>query len=257
MLNRMHEEKITFGNSRGDTLSGVLYHPSVTKTNGAVILCHGMESDKNSEKLLFLSEALAQRRILTLRFDFSYVGESSGKFENITYSGEVDDLKAAHELIQRRQPGRTAIFGSSMGGTVALLFAAQEPAVAALVTLAAPLHPERFPKRILTPAQLRQWRDQGFTIYNGQRLNVSLLEDLERLNVVESARRVKCPILILHGDADEVVPVEEANELHECLNNSKRLSILQGCDHRLSDPAIMQRALAEAIDWLTKHVGSL
>jgi pimeloyl-ACP methyl ester carboxylesterase len=250
----MDQEKISFRNSRGDRLSGVLHHPSEPRVTGSVILCHGMESDKNSEKLIFLSQALAGRGILTLRFDFAYVGESSGKFEDITYAGEVDDLSAAYALIRSRQTGKIAILGSSMGGTVALLFAAQEPTVAALVTVAAPVHPENFPKRILTPEQLRQWRERGFAIYNRQRLNISLLEDLEKINVPDAARKIRCPVLILHGDADEVVPVDEANELYANLGNSKRLSILPSTDHRLSNPAVMQRALAEALDWLTKHV---
>jgi alpha/beta superfamily hydrolase len=246
------EENISFKNCRGDTLSGVLHHPSA-KPNGAVILCHGMESDKNSEKLVFLGRALAEKGIISLRFDFRYVGESSGKFSDITYSGEVDDLKAAYAWIQSRQSGKTGIFGSSMGGTVGLLFAAREPTVAALVTLAAPLHPENFPQRILTSAQLQQWRDRGYTIHNGQRLNVSLLADLEKIDVPASARKILCPVLILHGDADAVVPVQEAYELDSCLCQST-VSILPGADHRVSDPVLMQRALAEALDWLTAHV---
>lgn len=250
----MNPEKLYFRNSRGDTLCGILLRPAVAPARGAVILCHGMESDKNSEKLVFLSRALAARGILTLRFDFAYVGESSGKFEEITCSGEVADLAAAYALVQNRHPGKTAIFGSSMGGTVALLFAAQEPDVAALVTLAAPFHPENFPTRMLTSQQLRQWRERGFSIYNGQRLNCTLLEDLEKIDVPGAARKVRCPALILHGDADEVVPVDEAYELHDCLAGPKRLSILQGNDHRLSEPAAMQRALDEALDWLTEHV---
>jgi predicted alpha/beta-hydrolase family hydrolase len=250
----MRQERVFFANSRGDTLSGVLHHPATSAIHGAVILCHGMESDKNSEKLIYLSEVLASRGILALRFDFSYVGESSGKFEDITYSGEVDDLRAAYALVQNRDPGKIAILGSSMGGTVALLFAADEPAVAALVTVAAPVHPEQFPGRILTPKQIDQWRNQGFTLYHGQRLNVSLLHDLEKINIREAIKRVICPVLILHGDADEVVPVEEAHELHACINNSKQLLVLKGSDHRLSDPAAMQLAIAEALAWLTKHV---
>jgi pimeloyl-ACP methyl ester carboxylesterase len=250
----MLEEKTTFDNIRGDTLTGVLHHPSGPRPSGAVILCHGMDSDKKSEKLIFLGRKLAAAGILALRFDFAYVGESTGKFADITYSGEVEDLKAAYALVRERQPGKIAILGSSMGGTVALLFAATEPSVAALVTVAAPVHPENFPRRILAAAQLQEWRDRGFTLYNGQRLNVSLLEDLERLDVPRAAREVKCPVLILHGDADPIVPVREAHELHECLTGSKRLSILNGSDHRISDPMLMQRALAESFDWLTSHV---
>jgi pimeloyl-ACP methyl ester carboxylesterase len=247
------EEKISFGNCRGEVLSGVLRHPAENPPRAAVILCHGMESDKHSEKLVLLSRLLAERGILTLRFDFSYAGESSGKFEDITYSGEVDDLKAAYGLMRGRQAGNIAILGSSMGGTVALLFAAQEPEVAALVTVAAPLHPENFPKRILTPTELSRWRERGFTLYNGQRLNVSLLEDLERIHVIQAARKIRCPVLILHGEADEIVPVAEAHELHDSLAAPKRLSVLRGTDHRFSDPAMMQRAIAEALDWLAEH----
>jgi pimeloyl-ACP methyl ester carboxylesterase len=250
----MNEEQIPFNNVRGDTLRGVLHHPEERSSGGTVILCHGMESNKESDKLVFLGRALAQKGIPTLRFDFSYVGESSGKFEDITYTGEVADLAGAYALMQGRYPGRTAILGSSMGGTVALLFAAQQPSVAALVTVAAPLHPEQFPKRVLTPEQLEQWRLQGFTVYNGQRLNVSLLSDLERINVPAAVKKITCPALIIHGDADELVPVNEAYELHACLTNSKRLSILKGADHRLSDPILMERAVNEALDWLAQHV---
>jgi putative redox protein len=250
----MHEERICFSNSRGDTLAGVLHHPDGGADAGAVVLCHGMESDKNSEKLIVLSKALAERGILTLRFDFSYVGESSGKYENITYTGEVDDLRAAYWFMRDRRNARIGVLGSSMGGTVALLFAAQEPSVAALVTIAAPLHPERFPARALTAAQLEQWRELGFTFYHGQKLNVSLLHDLEKLDIPQAVRKITCPVLVVHGDADEVVPVEEAQELHACLVGSRRLSILPGCDHRLSDPDVMRAALADALDWLTEHV---
>lgn len=250
----MPEERISFSNCRGDTLIGVLHHPAGRPAAGAVILCHGMESDKNSEKLIVLSNALAQRNILTLRFDFAYVGESSGKFEDITYNGEVDDLRAAYSVVQSRQNGRIGILGSSMGGTVALLFATQEPTVAGVVTIAAPVHPEQFPNRVLTPAQLQQWRSRGFTFYRGQKLNVSLLHDLESLDLPRAVKKITCPVLILHGDADEIVPVEEARELHECLTARKRLTVLRGSDHRLSDPQSMQNALAEALDWLTDNV---
>lgn len=250
----MREEKVLFNSGSGATLAGVLHHPPDSTDRGAVILCHGMESDKNSEKLRYLGQALARQGILTLRFDFSGAGESSGSFSDITYSGQVADLAAAYALVQSRGPIRTAMLGSSMGGTVALLFAAQERAVAALVTIAAPLHPETFPRRVLTVAQLQTWRRQGFVSYNGRRLNLALLEDLERLDVAAAARRVACPALILHGDADQVVPVEEAHELHDCLSSVKRVSILKGADHRLSNPQIMRRALDEARDWLVQHV---
>lgn len=254
MLQHMELEKLTFTNSRGDRLSGVLHRPADKTPRGAVILCHGMDSNKNSEKMVFLAEELAGADVLALRFDFSYVGESSGCFADITCSGELDDLKAAYALIRKLMPGKVAVLGSSMGGTIALLLAALEPDIAALATIAAPFHPENFPRRILTEAQLSSWRKRGFVIHNGRRLNVSLLDDLETLDLPRAARAVKCPTLVLHGDQDEVVPVEEAYELNRCLPEPKRLSILRGGDHRLSDPALMRRALNESLDWLLTHL---
>jgi len=250
------ESNIAFPTANGDILSAVLHYPAQSP-HGAAILCHGMESAKNSEKLIFLAQSLAERGVLALRFDFRYVGESSGQFADITYSGEVEDLQAAYEFVQSHKPGKTVIFGSSMGGTVALLFAAKkagDASVAALVTLAAPGHPENFPKRVLTPKQLQSWRERGFTTYHGQRLNLSLLEDLERLDVPEAARRIRCPVLILHGDADEVVPVAEAHELYGLLTSPKRLSIFKETDHRFSNQLIMRQAMTETLNWLVEYV---
>jgi pimeloyl-ACP methyl ester carboxylesterase len=246
----MSEEKISFTSSSGKTLAGTLHHPLDELSRGTVILCHGMDSNRNSEKLGYLGRALAIRGILTLRFDFAYVGQSSEKFEDITYSGEVDDLRAAYSFMRDRYAGKIGVLGSSMGGTVALLFAAEEPGIAALVTIAAPVHPEAFPRRILNPEELQRWRERGFTFYNGQRLNVALLEDLETINVLQAARKIACPVLIIHGDADEVVPVEEAHELNACLAGRKKLMIMKGADHRLSDPVMVQQAITEAVDWL-------
>jgi pimeloyl-ACP methyl ester carboxylesterase len=213
-----------------------------------------MESNKDGDKLIFLARTLAERGVFALRFDFSYCGESSGSFADLTCSGEVDDLRAAFDFASQSH-GKIAIFGSSMGGTVALLFAAQKASVAGLVTFAAPVHPEDFPRRLLSDAEIKLWHQQGFAMYHGQRLNLTLLEDLEQIDVPSAARRIDCPVLILHGDCDEVVPIQEARELYSCLSGKKQLSILPGADHRMSNPEFMERAMSETLTWLLDSVG--
>lgn len=213
-----------------------------------------MESDKESEKLAVLSRRLAETGMLALRFDFACAGESSGKYEEITYSGEVEDLRAAFDLIASYRTGKVGILGSSMGGTVALLFAAEEPNVAALVTIAAPCHPERMTQKLLTPEEVESWRRSGFLMYHGRRINVSLLEDVQKIRVPEAARRVSCPVLIIHGDADETVPVEEAYDLYGEISGRKKIRILKGADHRLSDTSLREAALAESLAWLSRHL---
>jgi uncharacterized protein len=248
----MREAKVSFVNRRGQALDGILHYPAAVIPRAGVILCHGMGSNKESDKLALLSQELARRRLLALRFDFAYAGKS-GKFEEITYSGGVEDLQAAFAFMRDRQTRKIAIFGSSMGGTVALLFAAEQPALATVVTIAAPAHPELFTSRLLTPAQVEEWRKTGHTFYHGQRINVSLLHDLENLDVPAAARKISCPVFILHGDQDDVVPVEEAHELYGYLCGLKKLSIVQGADHRFSDPTLMDRAVHEVVEWLCER----
>jgi len=250
----MQEERISISNPRGQRLVGILHRPDRSEAASAVILCHGMESNKESEKLVAMSRELATRGILALRFDFAGSGESEGKFEEITYSGEVEDLRAAYDFMLRYKPKKIGVLGSSMGGTVALLFAAEEQNVAALVTIAAPVHPERFSERLSTPEETQQWRAQGFIEYHGRRLNVSLLQDLEGLDVPKAARKISSPVLIIHGDKDDIVLVEEGCELFAALAGPKRLCIIEGSGHRLTEPAHLQKALAESIDWLTQNL---
>ena len=143
----------------------------------------------------------------------------------------VRRVSEAHSWEGGRQPLRPA------------LSAEQTPT--ALVTLAAPLHPQRMTDRLLSREEVKQWRLVGYLTYHGRRLNSSLLDDLGKINVTEAARKIRCPLLVIHGDRDETVPVEEAYELYGLIPNLKRLCILQGGDHRFSNPSLLKKALQE------------
>lgn len=248
------EEKVSFLNARGDRLSGILHIPAEAGIRPSVILCHGMESNKDSEKLTSLSRSLSKRGLLAFRFDFFCAGESSGQFEQITYSAEVEDLRAVFDLLQRYPVGKMGVIGSSMGGSVALLFASQEKRIASLVTLAAPAHPEKITDRLLSPEEVRCWQQTGFITYHGRRINNSFLDDLKNINIPDAAKQISCPALFIHGDADETVPVEDAYELYAQVPAPKRICVLKGVDHRFSDPKEATRALNESLNWMIQHL---
>jgi dienelactone hydrolase len=250
----MREEEVSFANSKGQALVGVLHPPAHSRYSAGVILCHGMESNKESEKIGALARSFSVRGISALRFDFACANEKTGAFEEITYSGEAEDLMAAFDFLQRRGIGKIGVFGSSMGGTVGVLFAAQEKKIAALVTLAAPVHPEKITEKLLSSDAVEQWREKGYLMYHGRRINVTLLEDLQRIDVSKAATRVLCPTFVIHGDRDDTVPVEEARELFSLLPGEKKLSILPGADHRFSNPQHMEAALSDTIEWLTRYL---
>ena len=58
------------------------------------------------------------------------------------------------------------------------------------------------------------------------------------------------PVLLLHGDADEVVPVSHAHELFRASRQPKQLAVLPGGVHRLR---VDERAMSHAADWLSTH----
>jgi putative redox protein len=212
-----------------------------------------MESTKEGTKHRRLGERLASLGIATLRFDFSYVGESEGDFADLTFRGEVEDLGGAWDFLGERVSGPIGILGSSMGGAVALLFAAAEPAVRALATIAAVAHPERIVAE-LRPAELERWRKEGVLSLGGVRLRSTFLDDVQGLDVVAACRKVRCPTFVAHGDADRVVPCSDAAEIAAALGGNHVVKIYPGADHRFSRPADLETMLTDCEGWLERHL---
>jgi len=241
---------------RGARLAGVLHLPSGAADLAGlatVVLCHGMESTKEGAKHQALAARLVPLGYACLRFDFSYVGESEGAFEDLTISGEVDDLAGVYGFLKERGVGPLGFVGSSLGGAVALLVAAEEPGVRALVTVAAVSQPLGILRRM--PAEeVAEWRRKGFREEQTGRLNSTFLDDLARVDVLAAARRVRAATLVTHGADDRIVPVADAHALFAALPHPKALVITPGCDHRYSDPAHLADLLDRTVAWIVEHL---
>jgi pimeloyl-ACP methyl ester carboxylesterase len=208
-----------------------------------------MESNREGTKSVRLARDLAAVGYHTLRFDFSYVGESEGEFADLTVTGEVEDLAGAWQYMRRQLGGPLGVIGSSLGGTVALLFAAQEPSVAAVATIAAPAHPGRRAREL--PAEERErWRRDGIYEVYGSRLRPTFLDDVERLDVSRTLGAVRCPLFIAHGDADMVVPCGDAKDIAAATGGPARVESYAAADHRFSDPALLDRLLSDITAWM-------
>ena len=250
------EQRVTFGNGRGERLAGVLHLPRETANGFGVILCHGMESSKESLKHIRLGDSLSRAGFAVLRFDFTGAGESSGDFESITCTRQVDDLEAAHAWLKERGLAQVGVIGSSMGGTTALMYAGAAEGVAALVTLAAPFDPREILERDFPPKAMALWRVQGFIEFNGRRLNRDFMEEAATLDVAEAVAHVTCPVLVIHGDADATVPVAQGRALYGALAGEKAMCILPGAAHRFTRQQDREVALNRAEDWMVRHLRS-
>jgi pimeloyl-ACP methyl ester carboxylesterase len=216
-----------------------------------------MMSSKEGTKQKAFAAAFAERGLSALRFDFSFCGESEGRFEEITFAQEVDDLRSAVAWVRERGAGPLGLLGSSMGGAVAILYASEDPSVDALVTLAAVGNPARIADRMEDlKRKAQEWKDAGYQLGAEGEPGRRFFEDARAQDVLAAAGRLSAPLLVLHGAADEVVPVEDAYAIHASARGPKALRVLPGVDHRFTAPQALTNALAAAAEWFEKYLHS-
>jgi len=90
----MQNEKVSFDNDDGHTLSGLMALPDATPRAYA-LFAHCFTCSKNLKAATNIARALADSGIAVLRFDFTGLGQSEGDFADTNFSSNVSDLLAA------------------------------------------------------------------------------------------------------------------------------------------------------------------
>jgi len=203
-------EEVRFRSRRGRLLAGTLHLPDGPPAC-AVVVCHGMLSSRGSPKHVAVCERAAAAGALALRFDFAGRGDSEGTPDDLTISGEIDDLLGAAAFARGRVGDRLLVVGSSMGASVAALAAARL-GLAGLVTVACPVELPTAPRDAWGGPAVAADGDR-VRLPDGSLVPRGLFEDARRHDVVAAARRIACPWLVLHGGRDPVVPASAATVL--------------------------------------------
>jgi alpha-beta hydrolase superfamily lysophospholipase len=223
-------------------LQGTLHLPPAPSPP-VVIGCHGLLSDRTSPKQLALAQACNRRGLAFFRFDHRGCGDSEGRLEeHTTLDSRCSDLRhAIGHLAGRAELGkRIGLFGSSLGGAVCLRVAAHVD-IACLVTFAAPVR-----SRPLTMVDLRAAGDPARA-----RMAAVLRQDYDLGAELGRLRN----IMVVHGEADDVVPVAHAHEIFERAGPPKQLVIQPRGDHLMRDPRHQEAFLREASLWLSTYLG--
>ena len=252
------EEPLTFTDAAGHRISALFTEPS-THTDQAVVLCHGFLSSKNSSTNKALTRNLVEEGIATLRFDFFGHGESEGPFEQLTTSLAVGQAMAALDWLKTKGYSRLGLMGSSFGGLVSILTAAQRQDLRCLA-LKCPVVDFAEELRLeFGDAELETWKTSGTipNILGGParvKLAFAFYEDcLERI-AYEPATRIIAPTLIVQGDADEHVPLHQSRRLYEALPGHKQLEMLPGADHQFTKGEDFKRMTTLITNWLAMFV---
>lgn len=217
-----------------------------------VVFLGGFRSDMTGTKAAFLEDWAKVAGQGFLRFDYTGHGSSSGSFREGCVGDWAADAEAA---IVQLADGPCVLVGSSMGGWIALLLAQRLSRLAGLVGIAAaPDFTEDLIWARFSKDQRRDLEEQGFvtepSAYSDEPdlITKRLIEDGRRRLVLRGPLRLAMPVRLLHGTADEDVPVEMALRLltrAEC--SDMQLTLVKGADHRFSTPdclALITKAIA-------------
>ena len=206
-----------------------------------MIACHGLHASKDSDKYLMLGEALPAGGLALARFDFRGCGESSGREDETTVASRIEDVEAVLALLDahpRIDARRLGLLGSSLGGFVALFVAARRPGTPVVTWNA--------------PASLTELANDD--LEEGRNLGIPFALEFMRGDYALAPSGVTRH-LIVHADADDVVGLEHGAQLHAQAAEPCELLIVEGGDHRLTDPAHRARAVAASREWFGRFLG--
>ena len=227
-------------------------------TSGAapgVVFLGGFKSDMEGTKAVHLEEWAQRNGRAYLRFDYSGHGQSSEAFTDGSIGDWAEDAAAAIEGLTE---GPQVLVGSSMGGWISLLTARHMPGrVAGMVTVAAaPDFTEDSMWVGFDDAQRKELMEQGQVALPSEYgepyiITRRLIEEGRKTLVLRDPLPLPFPVRFLQGTADADVDMSVALRLLDHANGpDMRLTLVDGADHRFSDPdclALIETAVEEVL----------
>jgi pimeloyl-ACP methyl ester carboxylesterase len=237
-------------NLHGERLD-ISFHPA-ERRDTLLVLGHGLTGNKDRPLLIALAEGLSALGWPCMRVSFSGNGKSQGRFEDATISKEIGDLQAILETVPDWV--RVAYAGHSMGSAVGVLTAAVDLRIRALISLAGMTHTAAFVERefgSLTPGKDCMWEEADFP------LSTAFVNDMKAVgSVLPAVPSVTQPWLLIHGSADDLVPVQDGKDAFDAAISPKKWLEIEGAGHSFDENDFPQ--IIEAVnDWLSIHFGEV
>jgi len=218
-----------------------------------LVIAHGLPrgSDSAANAAWTYSE-LAERVAsdtgwTALTFCFRGAGGSEGQFSP---GGWLADLTAAIEFLRSEVP-TVWLLGFGVGGTLALRAAALDPAIGGVAVMATPSDLSNWQT---DPAGLAAVAHQAGLLDSASPPDLaSWAADARAIDPLGAAAAIPPrPLLIVHGSADEDIPLIDARALADAAEGHGELHVVAMAGHRLRhDP----RAIALLLGWLERRDG--
>ena len=222
----------------------------------AVILCHGVPSgivDPTDGGYPLLANTIAREGFAVMTFCFRGTGASEGNFDIVGWThdleGMIDYLWENPEI----DDAHISLVGFSAGASVSVFVGAQDKRVSAVAACACPAD-----FNVISNAEKPQYTADYFRkvgIIRDAAFPPSLeewLNDFRKINALSSVADISPrPLLLIHAEEDNVVPVNNARKLYDRAGEPKQIIIINGSEHRLRRNEIAVNTL---INWLKANL---
>ena len=240
-----------------------------------VVLVHGHGGTRHENGAFTeLASMLADVGIASIRMDFPGCGDSTEAFTHNNITTMLHDLDAAFEFAIARpgiDTGRIGILGYSMGGRLAMLRIADEPAYQAAVLWAPVALDGREPMvdyfggaeryEELRSVALRHGHVTFMTPWGQeQQLGARFFDDLERSAPLQAIARYRGHLLVVHGSADAAIDVSNGRIASQAALStaSAELRIIQDADHGFGffddEPDARAEVLGATVDFFAAQL---
>jgi fermentation-respiration switch protein FrsA (DUF1100 family) len=223
-------EAVTFATDDGLTLNGWFVPASTTTPNGTVIVFNGNAGHRGYRAEL--ARRFADDGYATLLFDYRGYGDNPGAPSE---DGLARDARAARQYLTSRRgvdSQRIIYFGESLGAAVAVGLAIDEP-----------------PQALILRSPFASLADTGR--YHYPYLPVGwLLRD--RYASIERIARIRCPLLVIAGERDSIVPMAHSRRLFDAASPPKQFALIEHADHN-DDALAGAPGLSPVAPFLRQH----
>ena len=234
------EIALQFRSFDGTSLEGT-YTSGTAGSHDIAILIHGITSSRDELGLFSgLSDHLARKGVPSFRFDYRCHGASKLPMETMTLAGVVNDIEAA-AAVALSHAGVSSVhaIGMSFGGGLSAYWAAKTSVPVKSVVMLAPVIDYQedvlgqhgaIVDGMLREEMVQGLQRQGYVETDGIQYGAALLNELRFISGSEALPQLRCKALILHGDADSVVPYSSSERFARMYDHCKLVNI-PGTDH--------------------------
>ena len=273
------EEVVTIDRNGLKMVATFTYSKDMEKAP-VVVMFHGFTGQRNEMDIVGGTETMygrtarifAEQGYASLRIDFIGSGESDGKWENTTVSGQINDALAAIEYVKtldRIDADRIALLGLSQGGMVAACTAGRSDDVDAVILWSAISVPQFVYSSLLGQDNVLEAlkSDNPEELIVGTlpwgattTLKANFYQDLFLLSPSAEIASYEGPLQVTVGLMDTIVyPQPYAGQIflqyHE---GSEELVVMDDADHMLNifsgDSSVLDRAILNALDFLKSNI---